>query len=119
MLLKDADYRNYAKAKQELVEGIIYKKWRSTSNRKVSKQELLKVKTMDEMKELYRKAGYDEGFTDAFNTMYFSQAKVKKKYKSIIQQQPQLFNKVADANAKAPLPDVEKIKAIYSNGTTP
>lgn len=116
MLLNDTVYLAYNEALIEFSQGIAYNKWNLKQHRKVDKEEIKKLKSMDEMLALYKKAGYDEGFTNAFNKMYFQKAKVKEKYKSVIQHQPKLFEKVAAENIPSLNLDVEKVKSIYSKG---
>ena len=115
VLLKDPVYINFKSAQQAFIEGIMYNKLNANQEVKMDRQELRKVRSLEESKEIYRKAGMDQNFLDAFDKWYKAKMQVRGKYRTVIQHQPQLFKKVADANAKAPSPDVEKIKAIYSN----
>lgn len=115
VLLKDPVYINFKSAQQAFIEGIMYNKLNANQEVKMDRQELRKVRSLEESKEIYRKAGMDQNFLDAFDKWYKAKMQVREKYRTVIQYQPELFKKVADANAKAPLPDVEKIKAIYSN----
>ena len=115
VLLKDPVYINFKSAQQAFIEGIMYNKLNANQEVKMDRQELRKVRSLEESKEIYRKAGMDQNFLDAFDKWYKAKMQVREKYRTVIQHQPQLFKKVADANAKAPSTDVEKIKAIYSN----
>ena len=118
-LLTDPVYINFKNAHQEFIDGIRYRKFNTSKEGKINRQELKKARSSEELKEIYRKAGMDENFQSAFDKWYKAKMEVRKKYKAVIQHQPELFKKVADANAKASLPDIEKIKAIYSKEYNP
>lgn len=111
-LLKDPVYVHFKKAQQEFIADIVYNKLNVNKKGKIDQHEFRKVRSLEESKEIYRKAGMDQNFLNAFDKWYKAKMEVQEKYKTVIKYQPELFKKVADANAKSPSTDVEKIKTM-------
>ena len=63
------------------------------------------IKSFNDIKELYRKAGVDSGYLMAINNMLYSHSMVKKKYATVIKNDPELFKKVIkELTSSAPKP---------------